>query len=56
MRYLCLLFYGLGFGLLGHGWYSDILPLSTKVTLSVVAVALVGVGGLIQWKWTTGKE
>jgi hypothetical protein len=56
MRYLCLLLYGLGFGLLGHGWYSDILPLSTKVILSVVAVALLGFAGLIQWKGTTRKE
>ena len=56
MRYLVLALYGFGLGLIGHGWISDGLSLSRKVTFSVVALAIIAIGVFLQLKWKTEEE
>ena len=48
---LPLALYVFAFGLAGHGWLSEVLPLRTKVILTLIAVALILVGIGIQWLW-----
>jgi len=38
-------------GLASRGWISEVLPVSTKMLLTGVAVAMIGAGFALQWKW-----
>jgi hypothetical protein len=55
-RLLPLFFYVSGFALAGHAWLSAILPIPTKVKLSIAALLLVAIGAVIQWCWKPKEE
>ena len=55
-RLLPLFFYVSGFALAGHAWLSAILPIPTKVKLSIAALLLVATGAVIQWCWKPKEE
>lgn len=46
---LCL--YTAALGLAGHGWLSEILPVSTKLVLTGIAVLMIASAFALQWKW-----
>jgi hypothetical protein len=57
MRKFVLLFmYVFAFGLIGHSWLSDSLPISTKLILTAFSLIIVGAAIAVQWNGNAEKE